>query len=76
VNDPTLTHLRPEPLVPIRSGAGESWPSRVLDWIYPNRGWAGVPCEASQEPAANRERQIRPTPGKAAGLLEKPANAV
>ena len=37
-----------------RSGPVQSWRARILTWIYPNRGWAGV------------QTKIRPMPGKPA----------
>jgi len=73
VSNPTLTPSQSAPRIPIEPAAGESWPSRVLSWMYPNRGWAG-PSEAAQEPAANRESRILRAAAPATGAAaRKPA---
>ncbi len=53
--------------VPSRFRAAESWPSRVLSWIYPCRGWGGARRASEVEQAGKRAKNARPTPGKPAG---------
>jgi hypothetical protein len=46
--------------------AEESWHSRLLAWIYPNRGWADIPRPKERPHLHQREK--RPTPGEPAGF--------
>lgn len=52
---------RPHPFV-------ESWPGRMLSWIYPGRGWGGAQWMAEQESGIGSEKTTGPTPAKPAGL--------
>ena len=57
----TLKLHRPQPLV-------ESWPGRMLSWIYPGRGWGGAQWMAEQESGIGRAKTTSPTPVRAAGF--------
>lgn len=46
----------------------ESWPGRILSWIYPSRGWGRFQRAAEAEPAVDHAKKTRPTPGKPAGM--------
>jgi hypothetical protein len=52
---------RPDPIV-------ESWPGRMLSWIYPGRGWGGAQWMAEQESGIGRANTTSPTPAKPAGF--------
>ena len=57
----TLKIHRPHPLV-------ESWPGRMLSWIYPSRGWVGAQWMAEQQSGIGRANTTGPTPAKPAAF--------
>jgi hypothetical protein len=46
----------------------ESWPNRMLSWIYPGRGWGGAQWMAEQESGMSGANTASPTPVKPAGF--------
>ena len=64
MSDPGSIDSPRVPLVPSREV--ESWPGRILSWIYPSRGWGDT--LAQQVPGGNGVGKTRPTPGRPAGF--------
>jgi hypothetical protein len=48
--------------------SGESWPHRILSWIYPAREWAGVQPVDEPEPGVKRANKTGPTQRKPVSL--------
>jgi hypothetical protein len=51
-------------MVFLTSQLGESWPHRILSWIYPAREWAVEQPVDEQEAGADLVSKARPTPRK------------